>query len=150
MNYVERKVLECGYSFERTRTDYGIDAEILTFDERGEVESGTIRVQVKATDTLKQDASGRIVLQRVSTADLKSWLFELHPVLVLVYDAAEDGAYWLDVQEYVREQKTEWEDTRTVTLRIPKAHQLSIEAVRNTRDRKNRDVSEAIDKRGLR
>ena len=93
VNFLERKVLECGYSVGRVRSDYGIDIDIITFDKRGDVESGTVRVQLKATDSLKLDAAGETVLQRVSVRDLKTWLFELYPLFLIVYDAKGDRAY---------------------------------------------------------
>src|SRR5262249_18791386 len=40
------------------------------------------------------------VSHRVAHADLRLWLSEGAPVILIVYDAQADVAYWLDVQEY--------------------------------------------------
>ena len=119
-----------------------------TFDARGNVESGTVRVQLKATDSLVRDSEGREILQRVAVSDLKTWLYEINPVLLVVYDAQADRAYWLNVQDYVRVQKVEWEDVRSITMRIPTTQLLTVEAVREIRVAKNRQVAQTNEHRG--
>lgn len=142
MNHVERVVLVCGYAVERTKSDYGIDLTIDTTDRRGEIEPGHIDVQVKATDALPLTTDGREVLQRIAVADLKAWLFEVAPVVLVVYDAKADVAYWLDVQEYARGlDPVETMARRTITLRIPRANVWTPDAVRRLREVKNRFAS---------
>ncbi len=136
VNYLERKALECGYALERVKNDYGIDADLATFDEKGQVESGYIRFQVKSTDTLQTTTSGETIRLRVLIADLKTWLYDINPVIVVHYDAIEDRAFWLDIQEYVREYAVE-SDARTLTLRIPTGNLLTADAIRDMRIRKN-------------
>jgi Domain of unknown function (DUF4365) len=138
---LERRVLECGYALERVKNDYGIDADLTTFDDEGELEYGYIRFQVKSTDRLTFAEVGTEIPQRVRIADLKTWLFELYPIILVVYDAANDRAFWLDVQEHVRERKLS-SDARTVTLRIPVKQRLTADAIRTIRFRKNNLVSE--------
>lgn len=41
-NHVERHALLCGYSVEHRVHDYGIDLAIMTYDEEGNVENGTL------------------------------------------------------------------------------------------------------------
>jgi hypothetical protein len=138
VNFVERAVLECGYSVERKRADYGIDLLMDTYDGRGEVENGQIKIQVKATDAIARTADGEAVTQRVAVADLKAWLFDREPVVIVVYDAHADVAYWLDVQEYARAVGVDIGNARTVSLRIPVANLWSRDAVRHLRVAKNR------------
>jgi hypothetical protein len=69
-NHVEKHALLCGYSVERVVHDYGIDLWIATYNRDGEIESGEIRVQLKATDHLKVISSGRFVALRVDEGDL--------------------------------------------------------------------------------
>lgn len=138
VNFVERVVLECGYAVERKRADYGIDLLIDTFDRRGEIETGQIQIQVKATDTLARTADGRTVTRRVAVADLRAWVFEIGPVVLVVYDARADTAYWLDVQEYARAAGLELDTTRTVSLRMPVLNVWDRNAVRQLRMTKNR------------
>ena len=140
VNFVERVVLLCGYTVERTTKDYGIDLMIETFDNRGEVEIGKIAVQVKATDAIAMTADSQAVQFRVLIADLKRWLFELVPPILIVYDAQAEVAYWLDVQEYARADDIDIVGVRSATLRIPVTNRWSLDAVRQLRVRKNRLV----------
>ncbi len=53
-NFVEKHVLDAFCIFKRfIGREYGYDAEIETFNRKGEVESGTLFVQVKASDHIK-------------------------------------------------------------------------------------------------
>lgn len=140
INFVERAALECGYAVWRMGTDYGIDLVVESVDARGEVEVGQLDLQVKATDAITRTADGRAVVQRVTVADLKSWLFEVSPVVVVVYDARGNVAYWLDVQEYARAAALDIGAGKTVALRIPVTNLWTPDAVRRLRDVKNRLV----------
>jgi hypothetical protein len=51
VNYMERCVLEAGFTAEHVRHDYGYDYLVHTYDANGYLEPGEIRVQVKATET---------------------------------------------------------------------------------------------------
>jgi hypothetical protein len=103
-NYVERHALLCGYSVERRVHDYGIDLTILTYDEEGNVEPGEVLIQLKATDRMKWVARGQMVACRVERADLRAWLREPWPVILVVYEAATDRAFWLYVQEHFQQR----------------------------------------------
>lgn len=140
VNYLERRVLECGYGIERLRIDYGIDVDVVTFDTNGDVESGFLRFQLKATDHPNYLEDQTALRQRVAVADLKTWLFELYPMILMVYDAAQDHAYWLDVQEYVNQHEVDF-DAKTVTLRIPISNRLTADTVRSFREVKNARIT---------
>ncbi len=56
VNHVERQVLRCGWTVERMIHDYGIDLELFTFDKQGEVEEGTVQMQLKASERLRRRA----------------------------------------------------------------------------------------------
>ena len=62
VNYLERLVLRCGWTVERSRHDYGIDLYMHTYNANGEVENGWIRFQVKATDRLKKNSVKRVIV----------------------------------------------------------------------------------------
>jgi hypothetical protein len=59
INHVERQVLLCGFSVERTQRDYGYDLTLTSHTEEGEIEPGWIYVQVKASDRMPWLASGK-------------------------------------------------------------------------------------------
>jgi hypothetical protein len=99
-NHVEKQALLCGFAVERVRLDYVIDLMVQTFNRRGEVENGWIPFQLKGTDRIRLVAGGSAVSCRVERADLRHWLNERQPVVLALYDARADVAYWLFVRGY--------------------------------------------------
>lgn len=132
VNHVERHVLLCGYTVDRAWHDYGYDLLLTTYDANGKVESGAVRIQVKATDFLRPRQDGQAFSFRLDTADLRLWLRERQPVIVIVYDALREDAYWLYVQGYFRRQAS-FDLSRagqTVTVSVPAANKLNAAAIR--------------------
>jgi hypothetical protein len=99
MNYLERLVLLSGHTLQRVTHDYGLDAALTTYNGKGEVENGVIWLQLKATDHVQEIDDGRAFALRVQRKDLLYWLGEQYPVIVVLYDAAGDRAFWLHVQD---------------------------------------------------
>jgi hypothetical protein len=99
-NYLEKQALLCSFTAERVRLDYGIDVMVQTFNHRGEVENGWIPFQLKGTDRIKVVDGGRAITCRIERADLRHWLTETLPVILALYDARADVAYWLYVRGY--------------------------------------------------
>src|SRR5258707_7111127 len=102
-NHVERFIYRCGWTVERVRHDYGTDLMMRTFRANGEIEVGEISFQLKASDSLQKSADGRSISIRLDWRDLLLWLNETMPVVLVAFDATDDIAYWLDVQEYFRQ-----------------------------------------------
>lgn len=100
VNHVERFVLKLGHSVERPRSDYGLDLTLFTYNRSGEIENGVVYLQVKASDKLRFRNSGRLVAATVHRSDLMHWLAEPQPVILVVYDASRECAYWLYVQAH--------------------------------------------------
>jgi hypothetical protein len=132
VNHVERFIFRCGWTVERTRHDYGIDLVMDTYNVNGEVENGRITFQLKATDALQRSADGKVIFVRLEWRDLLFWLNEMMPVILVLYDAQADQAYWLYVQEYFRQQQ--WGEraraATTVSVRIPAGNILDDAAIR--------------------
>jgi hypothetical protein len=132
VNHVERWILRCGWTAERTRHDYGIDLFVETYNSEGEVQNGRIVFQLKATDSLKRSADGTVILVRLEWRDLLFWLNEPLPVILILYNAREDRAHWLYVQDYFRTRQ--WTEragrATTVTVHIPAGNVLDEAAVR--------------------
>jgi hypothetical protein len=146
VNHVQRYVLRYGFTMEHIRNDYGLDIAMFTYSRGGEIENGVIWSQVKATDRPQRLADGLAIAVRVERRDLVSWVGELHPVILILYDAREDKAYWLHVQ-------SEWGEGRifrlahagtTVTVHIPRAHVFNEAAVRQLRRLKLAAAAAAI------
>lgn len=87
VRYVEGIVLRCGWTVERTRHDYGIDLLMQTYNADGEVESGRVLFQLKASDVVRCSADGQWIPLRLEWRDLLFWLNEVKPVILVLYDA---------------------------------------------------------------
>jgi hypothetical protein len=75
---------------------------------------------------------GRFIPYRLDRVDLGSWLTEFHPVILVIYDAPADRAYWLYVQAYF-ESLPGFDLKRageTVTVRVPTSNVLDPGAIR--------------------
>ena len=103
-NHFERHALLCGYSMERITHDYGIDSLLYTYTDEGEIENECVRIQFKATDHLLRHQGGETIAFPVERSDLEHWLAERFPVILIVYDAQTDAAYWVYVQAYFQRQ----------------------------------------------
>jgi hypothetical protein len=138
-NHVERHALLAGFTAERRVYDYGIDLTIATFDDEGNVEAGDILIQLKATDRLKLVARGQMIAFSVKRADLRLWLPTPWPVILVVYDAAADVAYWVYVQEYFQQQRgfSPNRGSADVTIRIPTTNVVNLAAMQHFRRCRN-------------
>ena len=145
VNHVERHALLCGFTVNRTMHDYGIDLDITTFNRHGEIEPGKILAQLKATDKFK--VQGETVACRIERADLVYWLAEPLPVILILYDAINEVAYWLYVQSYF--QKLEnfnlFAAGKSMTVRVPTKNVLNTRAIQKFaefRDRLRKQIGE--------
>lgn len=132
VNHVERHVLLCGCTVERFWHDYGYDLLLTSYNANGEVENGDVRLQVKATDFLRYRRDGQSFSFRVEAVDLRLWLREIAPVILIVYDALREDAYWLYVQAYF-ESLADFDLSRvegSVTVPVPILNKLDAGAVR--------------------
>jgi hypothetical protein len=100
INHVERFALKLGYSVERPRSDYGLDLTLFTYNYLGEIENGVVYLQLKASDKVRFRNNGRTIAATIYRSDLHHWLAEPQPVILVVYDAVQDRAYWLYVQAH--------------------------------------------------
>ena len=136
LNFLERKVLQRRHQLHRMPApEYGIDAWMFHFSPEGHTESGHVFFQLKATDNVRFVDSDRSVIVRVETAHLRDWWYtKHHPVILVLYDARKDRAFWLDIQQHCDElnetnpSKLEL-DAETITLRMPNKNRLTLRAV---------------------
>jgi uncharacterized protein DUF4365 len=149
VNHVERQALLCGYTIERLVHDYGLDLELFTFNKKGEIEPGTVLLQLKASDRLGLRAEQTTFPFRVDRADLVHWLAQPMPVILIVYDAKKGVAYWLYVQSYFRNRKdfNLFTAGKTVTVQFSLKQVVNPQAMRKFARFRNRlleQVSEVI------
>ena len=130
-NHLERKVLECGYLLRRPSRDYGVDVTMFHFSDSGELENGEVRFQLKATDNLRLIKDGEFASIQIKTGDIQYWLMEFYPFILVLYDAAQDIAYWIDVQEL--SQGSIDLDKQSVNVRIPMANRLTERSIEQFR-----------------
>jgi hypothetical protein len=132
INYVERQAFLCGFAVNRIVHDYGLDLFLSTYTADGEIENGYILFQVKATDHLETVAAGQFAVCRVQQTDLRYWLGELEPVILVIYDATADVAYWLHVQDHFASQPKQASRKLAshVSLRIHRSNRLDPAGIR--------------------
>lgn len=145
VNYFERQALLCGYSVERVRSDYGYDLILFIYDENGEIENGDLRIQIKATDSLPAIKTDGTFPFRLNRSDLILWLNEIMPVVLIVYDARKDIAFWLDIQHYFDQLDSFnlFAASQTVTAYIPQENVLTKEIVRAFADFRTDDCRQS-------
>ncbi len=101
MNHVERQVFYAGYTFYRyTNSDYGYDASMTTFNENGEIENLQMNIQLKSTDHIKQTSDKQSFVFDISKRDLELWCNSDIPVVLILYDAQKEVAYYIDILYY--------------------------------------------------
>lgn len=148
VNHVERCVLRCGFAAERVEKDYGLDLLMFTYAENGEIENGHVEMQLKATDSLKLLKDGRTIALEISPKDVFYWEGEPWPVILIVYDASSDRAYWLYVQRDMSRAVSRRVSGESATVHIPTANGLDCGAIQLFREFRNR-ILEQIRQGGL-
>lgn len=131
MNFVERQALACGFSIERVTHDYGIDALLFTYSAEGEIENGHVEIQVKATEHPNYVDGGASLAIRIQAADIAYWQFQPMPVILVVYDATREQAFWIHIQESLQSENTLKSDQDRVTVRLSVTQLLTPAAMRH-------------------
>jgi hypothetical protein len=144
VHHVEGHALRCGFVLERVVHDYGLDVELYTFNHRGEVEEGPIFLQMKASTRLKIRANQGTFPFQIERRDLVHWLAQPLPVILIVYDALRDVAYWLYVQSHFRQRKdfNLFTAGQTVTVQVPLTNVVRTSALRQFRRFRNRVLAQ--------
>lgn len=128
VNYVERFVLRCGWTVQRITHDYGIDLLMETYNAKGEPQVGRVLFQVKATDRLRVRQRDSTVLTRLEWRDIRAWLDEPMPVILVMYDAQQDTGYWLHIQSDFANSRRMARTGVTTTQVLAPLHQVLNEA----------------------
>lgn len=118
VNYVERFIVDAGFTAQRVEYDYGYDLLVTTFDEDGYGEPGLVYLQIKATDVLRMANSGTAVAFDLAVQDVNLWIRETMPVLLVVFDAQERRAWWLHIQDYFTAEPSRAPAAVAKTIRV--------------------------------
>lgn len=106
LNHIERQILLSGNILRRfSENDYGYDAMIDTFNERGEAENLSFKIQLKSTDNIHLSLQKEGFSIDLSKRDLELWLDNVYPVLLILYDAQGEIAYFVDLQTHFKENR---------------------------------------------
>jgi hypothetical protein len=132
VNHVERHTLLCGFVVQVLFRDYGIDLELYTFNKKGEAQAEAILLQLKASDQLRLRKGQAPFRFRVERRARARWLAEPMPVILIVYDARKETAYWLYIQSYFRWQEdfNIFAAGKTVTVTVPTGNVVDTSAMR--------------------
>jgi Domain of unknown function (DUF4365) len=147
VNHIERQALLCGYTLERFHYDYGLDLRMFTYNHDGEIDNGNVLFQAKASDRVKVRPGQKTVSFRIDRRDLIHWLAQLSPVILILYDAKRDIAYWLYVQSYFRRQPgfNLFVAGKSVTVKIPVANVVDGDAIRKLGRFRDRVLAQEIE-----
>jgi hypothetical protein len=81
---------------------------------------------------MKTSRDGKSALVRIERRDVLSWMSELYPVILVVYDAARDLAYYLVVPDYFAGPEIFAKlKGATVTVPVPTENVVSEKAMRD-------------------
>ena len=120
-NHIERQILYAGHVIQRfTQNDYGYDGIVYTFKQTSEISTFTFHIQLKSTDQIKLTKSSKTISFDLSKRDLELWLFSTTELLLVLYDAQNENAYYVDLQAYFREKGIAFNNIRKfVRVNIP-------------------------------
>lgn len=146
-NHVERHIFSCGFAAELRWYDYGIDMTLYFYSPNGEPQNEQVFLQLKATDHLKLSHDGKKIVFRLDCRDLDYWLHAPSPVILVVYDAKAEKAYWLYVQAHFEADTSlkAWKTQRTITVKLPMENVVDKSAVLRFQ-RYNNDVMQQLGK----
>ncbi len=145
VNHVEYFALKCGFSVERIESDYGYDLQIYSYDENGEFENGLIYLQLKATDNIGRYTRQAGYSYPLEKEHLEIWINEPMPVIIVLYDAVNEKAYWIYLQAYFEKERMNLNsDQNTFSLYLGKDNVISIEAIKKWKTYKD-DILSQLD-----
>ena len=132
---MERFVLRAGHTAERVHYDYGYDLILSTYNANGEVESEYTSIQLKATDAPRFVENRSEIALTVERRDWDFWREQGPPVLLILFDAENEVAYWVHVQAVLLAASQS--AAQTITVRFDRQQIVSEEAVAEWRRIKN-------------
>jgi hypothetical protein len=135
-NYVERQILYAGFTVNRYghSNDYGHDGFFTTFNEFGEIEGHLVQFQLKSTDAIKFSEKKKAFTFDLSKRDLELWLLGINKMLLILYDAKREVAYFEDLQVYFKKKEFSYvEGRKFIRIYVPVKNVLTSDSVRTIR-----------------
>lgn len=98
-------------------------------NDRGEIENGEVRFQLKATEHLPE-GDAEFVPRQIDMKDLRYWYFEPYPFILMLDEATRNIGLWLHIQNYVAMNPQIMDSgADSVTLRIPSSNKLTLNTI---------------------
>ncbi len=134
-NYVERQILYAGFTVQRyMHNDYGYDGLFHTYNELGEIEPQMVHFQLKSTDFIQYSEKEKAFSFDLSQRDLELWLLNSNKMLLILYDAQLEIAYFVDIQLYFREKAIKFKNGRKfIRIFIPTEKILTAQTIQKLR-----------------
>jgi hypothetical protein len=135
-NHIEKQILLAGFVQRRYyHNDYGFDGCIDTFSEIGEIENLSIMFQLKSTDNISISNQKKACIFDLDKRDLELWLSELRPVILILFDAQKEMAYFINLQEYFNQNKQVLNNIRKfVRVYLPQTAIFNTKSVKELKD----------------
>lgn len=138
-NYVEKQTLLARCTLQKYLPDYSYDASIHTYNDLGEIENGEVYVQLKSTDKINFSKKRNAFTFDLSKRDLELWLYNILPVILVLYDAKNDIGYYIELKEYFQENKLVLgKINKFIRVFLPEENVFTIDGVKKLRNLKNR------------
>jgi len=143
VNHLEYFVLKAGFTLEEFNADYGYDAELYTYNDNGEIENSAVYIQLKATNNIElyQLKSGDVSFP-IGKKDLELWLKQILPVILVLFDAQNEKAYWVYLQLYFEQRNISLDSIQTDHFSVQFNDIVNSDAIRKWRDYKNTILSQ--------
>lgn len=100
-HHVAYQVVKCGFTIEGTRSDYGYDGFIFTYNKHGEIENGNILFQLKSTDRINRYKKRKAFSFPLAKKDVDLYQDEIFPVYLILFDTVSEVAYWSYLQTFL-------------------------------------------------
>ena len=85
---------------------------LTTFSETGEIENFYLVFQLKSTDFIQLSIINESFVFDLSKRDLELWLYNPTPVLLILFDAQKEIAYYIDLQAYFKKNRVSLKNVR--------------------------------------
>ena len=116
-NYVERQILCAGFTVNRiVHNDYGYDSVVYTFNEQDEISSFIFHIQLKSTDHILLSSNKKTVIFDLSKRDLELWLSGSIKLILVLYDAEKEMAYYIDLQDYFKREGILFDKIKSIVV----------------------------------
>lgn len=129
-NHIEKQILLAGFTMYRNPSDYGIDGIIQIFRQTGEIDQKIVNFQLKSTDHIQYSKSKQAFKFDLNIRDLEFWLSNDRTTLLILFDAQNEVAYFIDLEIYFQKNREHLQKVRKfVRVYLPLNQVFNTQAV---------------------